>query len=397
LLATSEDILLFVCGLGFLQGMLLAILIYAHPKSDRSVNTLLALYILFFSLVMTMPFVIKAITWRNSFFIQPVPLTVGPLLYLYIRSFKERITVRKALPHFIPFFVFFFFAYWNIDYMSNKYPEARIITPAIIRAPSTKALIYFRVSHLIIYFFLARRQLKTYRRSINHLFSETSVINFGWVNLLIYGFLWIVIANVVILPLMFRYPQDAFLLLLIDMALATPYIYVVTAKGISQPSVWQAQRGLKKEELEKEFQEAEVLEMHNTEHKREKAGKIEVDTKLHAIVGNVIELLENEKLYHEAELTLQQLANRLQLPTYLVSQAINEGLNKNFYELINSYRVETAKRLLVDPKNSNFTILSIGFEAGFNSKTTFNTVFKKFTGLTPTEYRDKHKLGVAVA
>ena len=56
---------------------------------------------------------------------------------------------------------------------------------------------------------------------------------------------------------------------------------------------------------------------------------------------------------------------------------------------MNGYRIEEAKKLLLDPKNKNFTILSVGFEAGFNSKTTFNTVFKKFTGLTPTEFRDR--------
>ena len=66
-------------------------------------------------------------------------------------------------------------------------------------------------------------------------------------------------------------------------------------------------------------------------------------------------------------------------------------MNKNFYDLVNGCRVEEAKRLLLDPKNKNYTILSIGFEAGFNSKTTFNTIFKKFTGLTPTEYKDRQK------
>jgi len=89
---------------------------------------------------------------------------------------------------------------------------------------------------------------------------------------------------------------------------------------------------------------------------------------------------------------LSQLADRLQVPTHQVSQAINEGTNKNFYDLVNGYRVTEAKRLLVDPKNEHFTILSIGFEAGFNSKTTFNTVFKKFTQLTPTEYRAKNRV-----
>jgi AraC-like DNA-binding protein len=67
-------------------------------------------------------------------------------------------------------------------------------------------------------------------------------------------------------------------------------------------------------------------------------------------------------------------------------------MKKNFYDLVNGYRVEEAKRLLLDPKSFNYTILSVGFEAGFNSKTTFNTVFKKFTGLSPTEFRDKKKM-----
>ena len=99
--------------------------------------------------------------------------------------------------------------------------------------------------------------------------------------------------------------------------------------------------------------------------------------------------MEEEKLYQEAELTLQQVANKLQVPAYQVSQALNEGMMKSFYDVVNNYRVEDAKRLLLDEKSRNHTILSIGFEAGFNSKTTFNTVFKKFTGLTPSEYREK--------
>ena len=101
--------------------------------------------------------------------------------------------------------------------------------------------------------------------------------------------------------------------------------------------------------------------------------------------------MEQDKLYQEPQLTLQNLADRIALPSYQVSQIINDQLGKNFYELVNGYRVEEAKRLLSDPKSKNYTILSVGFEAGFNSKTTFNTVFKKFTGLTPTDYRDQQR------
>lgn len=60
---------------------------------------------------------------------------------------------------------------------------------------------------------------------------------------------------------------------------------------------------------------------------------------------------------------------KLDHPSHQVSQAINEGMNKNFYDLVNGYRVEKAKRLLLNLKNRNYTILSVGFEAGFNSNT----------------------------
>src|SRR6185369_16865270 len=124
--------------------------------------------------------------------------------------------------------------------------------------------------------------------------------------------------------------------------------------------------------------------------------KKQPETKIDEIAARILRTMEQDKLYQEADLTLQNLADRIQLPSYQVSQAINDGMNKNFYDLVNSYRVEEAKRLLLDAKNKDFTILSVGFEAGFNSKTTFNTVFKKFTGLTPTEYRDKERISIAV-
>ncbi|MFA8436978.1 MAG: helix-turn-helix domain-containing protein, partial [Marinifilaceae bacterium] len=66
---------------------------------------------------------------------------------------------------------------------------------------------------------------------------------------------------------------------------------------------------------------------------------------------------------------------------------INQGHGLNFNDYINQFRVEEFKRLLQDPQFSKETLLAVAFEAGFNSKTTFNTAFKKFTGMTPSEYR----------
>jgi AraC-like DNA-binding protein len=115
------------------------------------------------------------------------------------------------------------------------------------------------------------------------------------------------------------------------------------------------------------------------------------DVKLNEVMSQITSLMEDDLLYQEPELTLLALSEKLGIPSYQVSKVINEGLKTTFYDLVNGYRVKDAKSQLLDPKNRNYTILSVGFEAGFNSKTTFNTVFKKFTGLTPTEYREKNR------
>jgi YesN/AraC family two-component response regulator len=250
---------------------------------------------------------------------------------------------------------------------------------------------------LLFYYFLSRKTLNSYQHSIQHIFSETSKIDLQWVRWLITGYLILVITFITLYSLVLLYTSQYSLFLVINAAVITPYIYIATFKGITQPTLWQIQSGVNKEKVEQEILEAEKIESDNFISNEEKPGRqkdFSNDEKLSGIMSGIIKVMEKEKLYQEAQLTLQNLADKLQVQPYQVSQAINNGMNKNFYDLVNGYRVEEAKRLLSDPKCSNFTILSIGFDAGFNSKTTFNTVFKKFTGLTPTEFRTKQMSSV---
>lgn len=389
ILSVSENILSLVCGLGILQGVLLACLVYFHRKSDKSVNIFLSFYIFCTSLVMSMPFVIKMIGWQSSFFIQPVPALTGPLLYLYIRSFKETITWRKALPHLLWFVLFFFTAYWNISVLKKSFPDAKELPPEVLNRPHIILIQYVRFAQQILYYFLARRALLSYQRSIRHMFSEISRIDLQWARFLINGFLILICAFMIIFPLMRFYPEEFSMLLFLNMAIATPYIYLAVYKGVLQPTIWQVQPDIQKETVEEKIHEAEETENTVTDQKpKTQKAKLSQD-RIEELMEKIELLMEKEKLFQETELTLQQLAQKLSVPTYQVSQALNEGMKKNFYDLVNNYRVEEAKRLLSDATNRNYTILSIGFEAGFNSKTTFNTVFKKFTGFTPTEFRDK--------
>jgi len=396
ILTVSEEILGLVTGLGILQGILLAALVYFHPKSDRTVNIFLSLFIFTITAVMAIPFGIRLIGWKNNFYLVPISLIPGPFLYLYLRSFKEKITFKKAWPHFIITFVYVGLAYWNLSIMGKRYPDAVEVPGEVLNSPSTLFIAFSKSVQQILYYFLARRALKSYQRSINHIFSETSRINMNWAKYLINGYLFLNVFFLVIFPIMLRFPEYFNLLLLINMAIASPYIYIATYKGVTQPTIWQTQIAISKETAVVEMKEAEVIEAsieasNNGKHIKEESPARQ-DGRLDGLVTRIRALMEDEKLYQETELTLHQLATKLEVPTYMVSQALNEGMKKNFYDLVNGYRVEEAKRLLLDAGNRNYTILSVGFEAGFNSKTTFNTVFKKFTGLTPTDFRDKERV-----
>ena len=102
--------------------------------------------------------------------------------------------------------------------------------------------------------------------------------------------------------------------------------------------------------------------------------------------------MEERRLYRKPNLDLGTLANELGWQRNEVSAAINGHFRCNFYDFINGYRVAEAKRLLADPANSQLTILALGLQAGFNSKPTFNAVFKKKTGLTPSSWQKSHRL-----
>jgi AraC-like DNA-binding protein len=386
----SENILLVLSGLGMLQGLLLACIVYFHPKSDRSVTLFLALFIFSMSIVMSTVILLNLIPWHKTYTFDSYPLLMGCFLYLYIRSFKETITWRKALPYLIPFLVYFLTSYPYQSAMTKPFQDSNEVPAELLHHPVSILHTSVRLFFYVWFYFLAYKSLRTYQRSIQQLFSETSRIDLSWAKWLINGYLLIIVGTIILYGLMLQFPEKFNLLVLINVALGTPYIYGATFKGIMQPSLWQVKASLGKEEVEKEMHDAEEIETEklDDEKPRYQKGGLRRD-KVDDLVGKILVLMEREQLYREAELTLQDLAHKLESSTHQVSQVINEGLHKNFYDLINGYRVEEAKRLLLDPKSRNYTIISIGHDAGFNSKTTFNTVFKKFTGYTPTTYRSK--------
>lgn len=101
------------------------------------------------------------------------------------------------------------------------------------------------------------------------------------------------------------------------------------------------------------------------------------------------DLMEKEKLYRNPYLTMPEVAKKLKLSANTLSQVLNGYCGQTFYNFVNTYRVEEVISMMQDPKNNDKSILKLSIEAGFNTKSTFNNIFKKTTGMTPAEFRKK--------
>jgi AraC-like DNA-binding protein len=100
-------------------------------------------------------------------------------------------------------------------------------------------------------------------------------------------------------------------------------------------------------------------------------------------------IMSKQKPYLNEKLTVSDLADMLKISRHHLTEILNEHLGKNFYTFVNEYRLEEVKQKLIDDRMAHFTILAIAYECGFNSKSSFNTLFKQDTGHTPSEYRKK--------
>jgi AraC-like DNA-binding protein len=97
--------------------------------------------------------------------------------------------------------------------------------------------------------------------------------------------------------------------------------------------------------------------------------------------------MEKEKPYLDPDLSFEQLSKMVSIPPRSLTIVLNECLNQNFYDFINSYRVQESARILMEKNPQYKTVLEVLLEAGFNNKSSFNTAFKKYNGMTPSEFR----------
>jgi len=212
------------------------------------------------------------------------------------------------------------------------------------------------------YLIAAVLTLLRYRLELKKTYSSTERINLSWLNFVLFGFILIWIFDVIGFVLE---TVSTPLLFLNSVTLVLMFIFVniIVYKGLKQPELF---KGIEKR----------PKYIHSKLTKSEKKGYL---TRLESY-------MEKEKPHLILSLSINDLANKLSMPPRHLSQVINESLEKNFFDFINSYRVEEAKKLLNDSSDNKINILKLLFDVGFNTKSVFNRVFKKQTGVTPTEY-----------
>lgn len=297
----------------------------------------------------------------------------GPLLYFYTKSMTApSFSFRKRdFLHAAPFLL-----YW-IYLATNFYPYSAEAKIALFDSGKIDYLfnkIYiYDIAHILILIYMAAslRELYRFRQQLKHYFSSIEKLNLSWLRLVLYGFLlmWLCdLTNSIILR--FTRPQPAIPYLLLLSSLGINFIFATVAvyRSLKQPLIFS---GLQPEK--------------NGKHKYSQSSLTKSDSQRY--LATVTSYMNLKKPFLNPSLTINELAENLAIPSRHLSQVINESLHQNFYDFVNHYRIEEAKRMLSEDSNDKKTILEVLYEAGFNSKSAFNIAFKKHTGMTPSEFK----------
>jgi AraC-like DNA-binding protein len=324
----------------------------------------------------------------------PLPLLHGPLLYLYTQALTNQIAPRKyRLVHFLPFLLSYllFLQFFLL-------PAGQKISIYKKGGEGYETLTVFMLAIIIlsgvVYVALSLKLLQNHKRTISNQFSYEEKINLAWLRYLIFGigliWVFVVIGNDPII-----YSVVVFFVVFLG------YFGINQVGIFTQKSPTKIVETFKKEAMTKEDEvvvqrvepdvEISSEPMRNgeveTTSKKSKYSKSSLSPEAAKEIHSMLtEAMAQKKLYTNAELTLAELAQSLEVHPNNLSQVINTFEEKTFFDYINEKRVEEFKRIVSLPENQKFTLLALAHDCGFNSKTSFNRNFKNVTGLSPSEY-----------
>ena len=345
-----------------------------RKKSARHSNNILAIF-LFIQLLIICNYETFSLKYylikisANIFFLgTSFIFLAAPTFYFYVKSLAfVDFRLRKIhILHLLPFAVvtLVFVYYYHIQSPDTK----RSILLGSNYFPK-----YFWIvlngtvfSQILIYFIFDFSILKDYRMEIRQQFSSVKNINLSWLSFILYAFIISWISSVVVFFSRYYFGTILDILVFLNFFAFFAFFNFIFYKGLAHPEIFSGIEE-KPKYISSKLTSADA-EMYLT--------------KLRYFMGN-------NKPYLNPALTLKELSSELSVPPRHISQIINEHMQSNFYDFISKYRIEEAKSILSDP-SSNKTVLEILYAVGFNSKSSFNTAFKKITGVTPSRFKKDH-------
>ena len=397
--------------LGGFSGLLLGWLLLYLRRKNFSANTFLAIILASRGLTLIHQFLFETqLLYQTPSLIGYVLLTevlLPPALYLYVRNMTQPFGLKlKTIVYFYPsiLIVILLIPFFYMDFEVKKtIVESNFINwpNGIPQTTFSLALIVW-AAQFIFYLILSFKLLLLHIRSIRHFFSYHENISLIWIrNFLLlnlisglfiaYFYMSFAQSEENIIPVMRWFLYFSVLL-----------VFYLGLKGLTQRRIYKARSDFKtmghvtasKNSNQTKNNKDSKLNEKKISYKPQSSSKYKnsalTDDLSQNILTRLTNVMQNDKPYLNNDLTLPELSKIVSTSPNYLSQVINERLHMNFFDYVNSYRIETAKILIINPQPVPLTIYDIAMESAFNSKSAFYSAFKKQVGMTPSIFKKNH-------
>jgi AraC-like DNA-binding protein len=397
---------------GTAQGIFFAIALFSSKSADKTASRYLAFLLLIFSSELLSEFLDHSqYGLRYIHFmilIYPIDFLYGPLVWLYTSQMCSRPSAIKRFTtylHFIPALVFVLMVWQLMFRPLPGDPNFFIDHPVLLQPnqiqswispPYTQGL---AILHMATYLFASLWRLHRHSIAIADIFSYREGVALSWLRRLLLALVVLLGLFVVRVLIAERFDFVDVVDAILNSAIVI-VIYSMAYFAARQPQIFTRRIGYRTSKstspradpepgLVQDNDDLIEIETDNKADSRsDKYRKSALDNDMSTrILKRLIETMEREQPYLQSNLTLPDLAKLVPTTPNYLSQVINEQLQMNFFDFINSYRIETAKDLIINPLPHTRTVLDIAMESAFNSKSAFYTAFKKQMGITPAEFK----------